>query len=105
MAAQMIDTILSAEKECDKRLNDASAKAAAIRADAAKKQAEILADARKQAAEARSRVLKDAEKEAERIRAGAEEHTAESVRALKDSVRRRSGAAVNAVAELLMQIS
>ena len=69
MASQMIDTILSAEKECDKRLNDASAKAAAIRADAAKKQAEILAVAH------------------------------------KDSVRRRSGAAVNAVAELFMQIS
>lgn len=105
MASQMIDSILSAEKECDRRLNEAGEKAAAVRAEAAAKQTEILKVARENAKETRQSILADAQKEAERIQAVSDVEAAERVRALKDSVRRRSGAAVNAVTELLLQIS
>lgn len=105
MASQMIDSILSAEKECDRRLHEAGEKAADIRADAEKRQAELLTEARVEAKNARQQIIAQAQTEADRIQSETDVKTAEDVRALKDSVRRRSGAAVNAVTELLLQIS
>lgn len=105
MASQMIDSILSAEKECDRRLHEAGEKAAEIRSDAEKRQTELLNEARAETKNARQRIMSRAQTEADRIQSESDGKTAENVRALKDSVRRRSGAAVNAVTELLLQIS
>lgn len=105
MASQMIDSILSAEKECDRRLRAAEEKAAGVRADAEKKRTDILNSARDTAKAERQSILAAAQGEADRIQAEADKKAAEDARALRDGVRRRSGAAETAVTELLLQIS
>lgn len=105
MASQMIDSVLSTEKECDKRLCEASEKAAAVRSDAEKKQAEILKNAREESKKARNEILAEAQKESECIQSESDKKTAEEVKELKDGVRRKSGAAVDEVTKLLLQIS
>jgi vacuolar-type H+-ATPase subunit H len=102
MASQIISGILSVEKTCDSRLSDAEKQAEWILEDAKAKADEIMQNAETQAKEIHLSGASDAETEAKRLQAESDAKSSEDVRALKDTVRRRSGAATDAVIELLL---
>ncbi len=102
MASQIIAGILSVEKTCDSRLSDANSHAEQILEDAKNRADEIMRNAETQAKEIHLSGEQDALTEAKRLQAESDDKSSENVRALKDTVRRRSGAATDAVIELLL---